>query len=344
VVVETAQRRTVPLQLHAIGNVETVDSVAVKPQVGGQLVGVSFREGTDVREGDVLFTIDPRPYEAALHQAQATLARDEASARNARLEAERGQSLFEQGVLSREQYDGLSNSSAGADAAVRADQAAVETARLNLAYCTIRSPLDGRAGSLLVQRGNVVKAIDGGPLVVINRVDPIFVSFSVPERRLAELKAAHTAGRLSVEAIVPGDEARPLAGELSFLDNAVDRVTGTIRLKGRFQNKERRLWPGQFVDVRLATGSRPDAVLVPSPAIQTGQSGSFVFVVRADLTVETRAVVTGQEVDGSVIVEKGLEAGERVVTDGQIRLVPGAKVELKPPVGAPGPSPAATRS
>jgi len=341
VVAETAVRRTVPLQLRAIGNVETIDTVAVKPLVGGELVEVRFREGTDVKAGEVLFTIDPRPYEAALHQAEANLARDEANARNARLEAERGQSLFGQGVLSREQHDALNNSAEALDASVRADRAAVEAARLNLDYCTIRSPIDGRAGSLLVQRGNILKAIDGGPLVVINRVDPVFVSFSLPERRLEEVKAARSAGRLSVQAIVAGEETRPLSGELTFLDNAVDRTTGTIRLKGTFPNEERRLWPGQFVDVRLSTGTRPDVVLVPAPAIQTGQSGSFVFVVGKDLTVEARPVVAGPEVDGSVVVEKGVEAGERIVTDGQIRLVPGVKVELKPPVGAPSPTPAA---
>ena len=341
VVVEEAARRTVALQLRAVGNVETVDTVTVKPQVGGELVGVHFREGTDVRAGDLLFTIDPRPYQAALHQAEAALARDEANARNARLEAQRAESLFTQGVLSREQYDALHNSADAFDAAVRADRAGVEAAGLSLGYCTIRSPIDGRAGSLLVQRGNVVKAIDGGPLVVINRVDPVFVAFSVPERRLGEVEAARAAGQLAVVAVAAGEEAHPLSGELTFLDNAVDRTTGMIRLKGTFPNRERRLWPGQFVDVRLSTGSRPDVVVVPTPAIQAGQSGAFVFVVRDDLTVEARPVVTGPEVDGSVVVEKGLQAGERVVTDGQIRLVPGAKVELKPPVTAPGPVPAA---
>jgi membrane fusion protein, multidrug efflux system len=344
VVAEAAERRTLPLQLDAIGNVETVDSVSVRPQVGGQLVEVGFREGTDVKEGDLLFQIDPRPYEAALHRAEAALARDEANARNSRLEAERSQSLFEQGVLSREQFDATRNSAEALDATVRADHGAIEGAKLDLAYCTIRSPLDGRAGSLLVQRGNVVKLTDGGPLVVINRVDPIYVSFSVPERRLAEVKAARARGQLSVVAIVPGEESRPLQGELSFLDNAVDRATGTIRLKGRFENKERRLWPGQFVDVRLATGSLEGVVTVPAQAIQTGQAGTYVFVVKPDLTVEARAVVTGHQVEGSVVVEKGLEAGERIVTDGQIRLVPGSKVELKPPVGAPAPAATASAS
>jgi membrane fusion protein, multidrug efflux system len=335
VVAESALRKTIPLRLHAIGNVEAIDTVAVRPQVGGQIVAVHFREGTDVKAGDALFTIDPRPYEAALHQAEATLARDEANARNARLEAQRSESLFKQGVLSREQYDALHNSAEALDATVRAERAGLESARLDLAYCDIRSPIDGRAGSLLVQRGNVVKAIDGGPLVVINRVDPVFVSFSLPERQLAAVTAARAKGRLEMEAVVAGEEARPLSGELTFLDNAVDRSTGTIRLKGTFQNRERRLWPGQFVEVRLATGTLPDAVVVPAAAIQAGQSGSFVFVVRKDMTVESRPVTVGAQVDDEVVVEKGAEAGELIVVDGQIRLVPGTKVELKPPVTAP---------
>jgi multidrug efflux system membrane fusion protein len=338
VVAEAAARKTVRREIHAIGNVQTIDTVTVRPQVGGEIVAVHFREGTDVRAGDVLFEIDSRPYEAALHQAEAALARDEAGARNGRLEAERADALFTQGVLSREQYDATRNSADALDATVRADHAAIEVARLNLGYCRIHSPIDGRAGSLLVQRGNVVKAIDGGPLVVINRVDPVFVSFSVPERRLGELKAARAAGRLAVEAVVAGEEARPLSGTLTFVDNAVDQTTGTIRLKGTFPNTEHRLWPGQFVEVRLATGALPDAVVVPASAVQTGQSGTFVFVVRPDMTVEERPISAGQEMDGSVVVEKGLQTGEQVVTDGQIRLVPGAKVELKPPVTAPGPA------
>jgi multidrug efflux system membrane fusion protein len=337
VVVEAAVRRTVPVQLRAIANVETIETVAVKPQVGGEITAVHFREGSDVRAGDLLFTIDPRPYEAALHQAEAALARDEANARNARLEAQRAETLFNQGILSREQFDATHNSAEALDAAVRADRASVETARLNLAYCTIRSPIDGRTGSVLVQRGNVVKAIDGGPLVVINRADPIYVSFSVPDKRLPDIKAALAAHKVAVEARLPGGEARPLPGELTFLDNAVDRATGTVRLKGTFANRERRLWPGQFVNVVLTLAARPDAIVVPSQTIQTGQSGTFVFVVRPDLTAEARPVVVGQELDGQVMVEKGLKEGENVVTDGQIRLVPGARVELKAPVTAPTP-------
>jgi len=337
VVAEAAARKTVPIQLRAIANVESIETVAVKPLAGGEITAVHFREGRDVKAGDLLFTIDPRPYEAALHQAEASLARDEANARNARLEAERAETLFGQGILAREQFDATHNTSDALDAAVRADRASVETARLNLAYCAIRSPIDGRTGSLLVQRGNVVKAIDGGPLVVINRTDPIYVSFSVPDKRLPEVKAALAARKLAVQAVIPGEETQPLQGELTFLDNAVDRSTGTVRLKGTFANRDRRLWPGQFVNVVLTIAARPDTLVVPSQAIQTGQSGTFVFVVKPDLTVEARPVVVGQEVGGQVVVEKGLKEGENVVTDGQIRLVPGARVELKAPVTAPAP-------
>ncbi len=328
-VVEAAVRKDVPLELRAVGNTETVSTVALRPQVGGEITAVHFREGSDVRAGDVLFTIDTRPYEAALHQAEANLARDQANARTARLEAERGEALYKQDILAQDQHDSLANTALALDAAVQADRAAVEKARLDLAFCTIRSPIDGRTGSLLVTRGNVVKAIDGGPLVVINGIDPLFVSFSVPEVRLAELKAALAAHRLVVEALVPGDDKRPVRGELSFLDNAVARDTGTIRLRGTFPNRERRLWPGQFVEVRLTLGTRKDAVVVPSQALQAGQAGRFVFVVKGDGTAEARPVVAGPEVAGLTAIDKGLEAGERVVTDGQLRLVPGAKVQAR---------------
>lgn len=324
-----AVRRDVPVEIKAIGTVEAYSTVSVRPQVGGIVTRVHFREGADVKVGDPLFTIDPRPYEAALRQAEATLARDQASARNAQVEARRAEDLFAQGILSKEAYDQSRSASDALEAAARADQAIVEKARLDLGFCSITSPIDGRTGSLLVHAGNLVKAIDGGPLVVINQTSPIYVSFAVPERRLAEVKRRMAAGRLAVEAVVPGDPGRPLKGELAFVDNAVDQGTGTIRLKARFANPERRLWPGQFVNVGLTLSTRTGAVVVPSPAVQAGQTGSFVFVVKPDLTVEARPVVLDGETDGSTVVDKGLEAGEQVVTDGQLRLVPGTRVEVK---------------
>ena len=329
-----AVRRDVPVEIKVIGNVEAYSTVSVKPQVGGIVTGVHFREGADVKAGDPLFTIDPRPYEAALRQAEATLARDQASARNAQAEARRAEDLFAQGILSKEAYDQSRSASEALDAAVRADQAAVEKARLDLGFCSIGSPIDGRTGSLLVHGGNLVKAIDGGPLVVINQTNPILVTFAIQEKRLTEVKRRMAAGRLGVDALVPGDPAGPLKGVLAFVDNAVDTGTGTIRLKARFANPERRLWPGLFVNVSLTLDTRAGAIVVPSPAVQAGQQGSFVFVVKPDLTVEARPVVVDGEADGTTVVGKGLEAGEQVVTDGQLRLVPGSRVEVKAGAGS----------
>jgi multidrug efflux system membrane fusion protein len=341
VVVSAAARKDMPVREEAIGSVEPVETVAIKPQVGGVITEVHFREGMDVKQGDVLFVIDPRPYETALHQAESTLSRDEANAGNAEAAAARGDEVFSQGILSKEQYDQLRFSAQGMKAAAQADRAAVEQARLELEYCTIRSPITGRTGSLLVHQGNLVKAIDGGPLVVINRLDPVRVAFAIPQRRLAEVKRAREAHVLSVEALIPGEEARPLHGELTFVDNAVDAGTGTIRLKGTFPNPERRLWPGLFVKVRLTLSTTTGAIVVPSQAIQEGQSGSFVFVVRKDLTAEARPVVVDGEIDGQTVVSRGLEAGETVIIDGQLRVVPGARVEAKQPPAAtaPGVSP-----
>jgi multidrug efflux system membrane fusion protein len=338
VVAAAALHKDVHVQLRAIGVVEPLATVAVRPQVGGVITIVHFSEGSYVGVGDLLFTIDPRPYEAALQQAEGTLAKDGASTRNAQAEAQRGESLFTQGILSKESYDQLRSSAEALEATVRADRAALERTRLDLEYCTIRSPIGGRTGSLLLHQGNFVKGIDGGPLVVINRTDPIFVSFSIPEQRLPEVRAALLARRLAVDALVTGEESRPLRGELSFLDNAVDRGTGTIRLKATFPNSEKRLWPGQFVNARLTLGTKAGAVVIPSPAVQTGQAGTFVFLIKPDFTVEARTVVvepgSGEE---ETVVTQGLQGGEQVVTDGQLRLVPGARVELKPAPGAPSP-------
>ncbi len=336
VVTAVAAQKDVPVQVQAIGTVEPFSTVTVKPQVGGLIETVHFKEGTDVRAGDLLFTIDRRPYEAALRQAESARERDAAQLRNAQSEARRAESLSTQGILSREAHEQAHAASEALAATVRSDEAAVDTARLQLGYCTIRSPIDGRTGSLLVHQGNLVKAVDGQTLVVVNRVDPVYVSFAVPEKRLSEIERAMASGRLVVEALLPGDDAAPIPGRLTFLDNAVDRSTGTIRLKGTFPNPGRRLWPGQFVSARLTLAVRSGAVVVPSQALQTGQAGTFVFVVKPDLTAESRAVVVAQEADGEAVVEKGLAPGERVVTDGQLRLVPGAKVDLKSPAPNPG--------
>ncbi len=329
VTVATVVQKTVPIQVRAIGNVEAYSTVSIKAQISGELTAVHFREGEDVHKGQLLFTIDPRPFQAALQQAQANLARDKANAENARVQAARYAKLFEERVAAREQYDQMRTSADALDAAVRADEAAVEKAKLDLQYCTIYSPIDGRTGSLMVHPGNLTKANDVPILLVINQLNPIYVDFSLAQQYLADVKKYMAEGKLKVEAMLSGDAQHPELGKVSFVDNAVDTSTGTIRLKATFANQQRRLWPGQFVDVVLTLTERPNAIVVPAQALQAGQNGQYVFVVKADHTVESRPVAAGSTVRGETVVEKGLQPGETVVTDGQIRLVPGSKVEVK---------------
>jgi multidrug efflux system membrane fusion protein len=339
VVTALAAATDVPLLVRAIGTVEAYQTVTVRAQATGTIARVHFQEGADVRQGDLLFSIDPRPLQAALHQAEAALARDQAQARNAVLQARRADELMAQGIISQDQHDLLQTASDALEASVAADRANVENARLQLAYCSVTAPASGRTGSLLVQEGNVVKGVDGAPLVVINTIDPVYVSFTVPEKRLAEVKAASAAGKLVVEASLAGVPGDPEKGQLSFVDNAVDRTTGTIRLKGTFGNAQRHLWPGQFVDVRLVLSTQHGVIVVPAEAVQSGQAGPFVFVVKPDQTVEPRNVVVDDSNGQQTVVRQGLQAGDRVVTDGQLRLVPGARVEAKaearPDVKAP---------
>jgi membrane fusion protein, multidrug efflux system len=327
VTVATASRMNVPVELHAIGSVEPYSTVTVKSQVDGIIQKVHFQEGQDVRAGDLLFSIDPRPFQAQLDQAQANLARDAAQAQNAQAQAERYASLYKSGIVSKDQYDQYQTNSTALQAAVRADQAAVETAKLNLSYCTIRSPIDGRTGSLLVHAGNLIKVNDTS-LLVINRIEPIYVDFSVPEQNLADIKRFMAERKLPVEASISRDP-NPAEGVLNFVNNAVDSSTGTILLKGLFSNRDRRLWPGQFVDVHLKLASQANATVVPSQAVQTGQKGNYIYVLQPGMTVELRPVEAGTTYQGSTVIEKGIEPGERVVTDGQLQLYPGAKVSIK---------------
>jgi len=333
VVVGLATKKTVPVELRAIGNVQAYSSVMVKSKVGGELVRVHFTEGQDVKKGDLLLTIDPRPHEAALKEAEANLQRDLARARNATEDARRYESLIQRKVVSTQQYDKIRSDAEALEATVVADRAAVENAKIQLDYCSIRSPIEGRTGSLSVKQGNIIKA-DDITLVVINQIVPIDVSFSVPEQFLPEIRKRMASNKLRVEASSPQSDERPEKGTVTFVDNAVDTSTGMIRLKGTFANRERKLWPGQFVNLVLTLTEEPNVVVVPSEAIQTGQEGQYVFVVKPDLTVESRQVVAGRTINGETVVQKGLQADERVVTDGQVRLYPGARVEVKAPDSA----------
>lgn len=330
VVAASVEQKDVPVRLHAIGTVEAYSMVAVKTQITGELTGVYFKEGDDVKKGQLIFTLDKRPFEAELNRAQSNLARDEAQAANARLQQNRYQALVKAGVVSKEQYDQLESTAQAADAAVAADKAAVENAKVQLMYCSIYSPINGRTGNLIVHQGNMVKANDTIALVNINQVEPIYVTFTVPQQYLAEVKQYSRDGSLPVQAMVAGDSRGPATGKLSFIDNTVDPGTGTIKLKGVFTNADRRLWPGQFVDAYLQLKTQSNALVIPSQAVQNGQQGTYVYVIKDDDTVEARTVVTSDtQQAGQVVVQKGLARGERIVTDGQLRLVPGSKVQVK---------------
>jgi membrane fusion protein, multidrug efflux system len=327
VTVAVAEQRDVPLQVRVIGNVQPIASVAVRALVGGQLQRVWFREGDDVSKGQLLFTIDPRPYQAALTQAEANLARDEAQLRNAESEAKRYAELVKKDYVTREEYEKFASGAEAAGAIAAADRAAVDTARLQLAYCEIRSPMDGRTGSLQVQAGNLVKANDTTQLVTINQIAPVYVTFSVPESQLGELRARGL-GNVPVLAL-PQNGGAPIAtGKLTFVDNNVNTTTGTINLKATFANQDRALWPGQFVNVAMTLADRPNAILVPSQAVQVGQRGQYVYVVKNG-SVEIRPVTVFRAIDQQSIIDHGISAGETVVTDGQLRLSPTSKVDVK---------------
>lgn len=340
-------QKNVPLQIKAIGNVEAYSTIQVKSQIGGELLRVHFREGQDVKKGDLLFTIDPRPYEAMIKQAEANLAKDVSQLEYAREETGRYGELVKKGYVAKEQYEQFRTNAAALEATVNADRAVLDNARLQLKYCYIYSPITGRTGYLASNQGNLIKANADSAMVVINQVQPIYVDFSVPEQYLAEIKKYMAAGKLKVSAFISKtDDSKKDGGSeeglLSFVDNTVDPTTGTIKLKGTFENPKKRLWPGQFVDVLLTLTTQPNAVVVPTSAVQTGQSGQYVFVVMKDHTVESRPVVASRAIGDETVIEKGLNAGETVVTDGQLRLVPGAKVEIKNAAADLNPAPAPT--
>jgi multidrug efflux system membrane fusion protein len=329
VAVANVGRKDVPVQLQAVGTVRAQSIVAVRAQVGGELARVHFREGEEVRAGEILFTIDPRPFRAELAQAEAELAANLAEQENARDEARRYEDLLRQGFVSRQEFDRLASRAAALEGRVKSFRAAVENARLQLEYCTIRSPLTGRAGSLLVHPGNLVKANDENPLVVIHRMEPVEVAFSVPERNLSAIKEQLARGDLAVEAFSRAEATAGEKGKVTFLDNSVDSSTGTILLKGTFANTGRRLWPGEFVTVRLTLNELTAVPVVPSRAVQTGQQGNFIFIVKGDGTVEMRPVTTSIAYGEETVLTQGATPGETVVTEGQQRLFPGAKVAVK---------------
>ena len=327
VAVATAVQKDVPVEIRVIGNVIPVSTVQVRALVGGQLDRVWFTEGDEVKRGQRLFTIDPRPYEAALAQAKANLARDEANLKNAEAEQARYADLVKKDYVTHEDFDRISAAAESARAVTAADRAAVQNADLQLSYCDIRSPLDGRTGQLVVHQGNLVKANDTTPLVVINQVQPVNVQFAIPERQLADLRARGFAN-VPVTA-TPQGTARVENGKLAFVDNTVDATTGTINLKASFPNSDRALWPGQYVNVAVTLSTLSAATVIPAQAVQNGQHGQYVYVVNGDKSVDMRPVNIVQQVDQSVVVNKGVQPGDSVVTDGQLRLTPKSHVEIK---------------
>jgi multidrug efflux system membrane fusion protein len=353
--VAMAELKTLPVEVRAIGNVEAYKTISVKSQLTGTLMHVNFKEGDPVRKGQLLFEIDPRPYQetikqieanlardtALMKQAEANLARDIAQEKFSRDQAKRYEELAKQGVFSREQSEQVASTADSLGASVNADKAAIESSRsaitadrssldnakLQLSYCYIYSPVDGRSGNISVKEGNLVKATDI-ELVTITQIQPVYVTFTVPERQLSLIRERMAAGRMPVRAIPQGSSITEV-GELTFIDNSVDQNTGTIKLKGTFTNATAKLWPGQFADVILTLNQRPNIVAIPVQAVQIGQAGQYVFVVKQDQTVEMRAVVLGDTAGDFVEVTKGVQAGETVVIEGHIRLASGSRVKVQ---------------
>ncbi len=333
VTVATASQETVPIRLQAIGNVEPYQTVAIKARVDGQIMTVNFRDGDPVKKGEVLFRIDPRPYEAALRQAEANALRDAAARDQARSQERRYQELLDKNFISKEAYAQIRTNAETAEASAKASQAALENARLNFEYCTIASPLDGYVGKVLLQAGNLVRANDVNALVVINQVKPIYVNFAVPEQNLPEVRKYMATAPLRVEVILPDPDpaTATVTGRLIFVDNAVDPTTGTIRLKAQFDNADAALWPGQFASVSVRLYEQADAIVIPAQAVQTGPDGQYVYVVGPDQLADMRKI-TVQRTDGErAIVASGLAKGERVVTRGQLRLGPKTRVQISKP-------------
>jgi multidrug efflux system membrane fusion protein len=331
VVADVAAEISAPIEVAAIGNVQSIATVMIKSRIDGEIAQVHFEEGQEVKAGDFLFSLDDRVARAQLQQSEANLERDWAQLRRLQLEVARQTGLANRGIAPAQKLEDVMTSEAIFEATVRASEAAVETARINLNFTTIRAPITGRTGSVALKRGNVVKAVDTlptvTPMVTITQLRPIYVTFTVPERHLGDLRAV--SGRLPVVVTAPSAPLNPIAGQLTFIDNQVDAATGTISLKATFANDDARLWPGQFVNVTVTLGVQANALAVPSAAIQVGQNGPYAFVIKPDSTVELRLVRVDRSVANKAVIAQGLAAGDRVVVDGQLRLTNGTRVAVQ---------------
>ncbi|CAN5269332.1 efflux RND transporter periplasmic adaptor subunit [soil metagenome] len=328
VIVGTAQKKDIPVYVHGIGTVQAYNMVTVKSRVDGQIMKVAFEEGQEVKAGDPLFQIDPRPFQAAFDQATANKQRNEAQLIGATADLERYGALIGSGYQSRQTFDEQKAITDALKGAVASDQAAIETAKLNLGYADIRAPIDGRTGSRLVDLGNLVQVSQNTALVTITQIRPIFVNFTVPENQTDKIRTNQTSGPLVVVAYGSDDTTELARGKLTLIENQIDIATGTLRLKGTFANADERLWPGEFVNVRLVLSTRKDAVTVPQRTVMPGASDSFVYVVRADNTVERRTVTVAAVQEGVAVIGKGLDIGDKVVVDGQYRLTNGARIRI----------------
>ena len=341
VTVATAQAEDVPVYIDAVGKVVAREVVSIQPQVSGRIVKIHFTDGADVKVGELLFTIDQRPYQAQLNEAEANLAGAEAALNLAKTNFARVEAVSDPRAVSRQDYDAKKGAVQTAEAEVRQNRAAVETARLNLEYCTIRSPINGRAGQRQVDVGNVVSP-NNGSLLVIQRLDPIYADFTITEKDLSNVQRNMASRTLKAEVRLPDDDNPPRQGDLTFLDNSVQEGTGTVKLRATFANRDRRFWPGRFANVRLILATQQQAVLVPTDAPQVSAKGPFVYVVKQDSTAELRPVTPGQRQGDRIVINQGLKAGERIVVQGQLGVTPGGKVAIaKPaaPQNPPAPSP-----
>jgi len=329
-----AESKSVPLDVEAIGTVIAASTVAVRAQITGELMAVNFKEGDEVQQGQVMFELDKRPFEAAMQQAEAQLQKDIAQLANAKAQSKRYEDLAQRGIATREQVDQMTTQAAALEATVAADRANVQSAKVQLDYATIEAPISGRTGLLQVHKGNLVRANDTVPIISINRVTPVYVTFAIPEAMLPLFKQYMAAGTVRVEARAPNDSGRASIGTIDFIDIAVDATTGTIKVKGTFQNEDRRLTPGQFVNVSVTLTTDRNATVIPTIAVQSGQQGTYVYVVKADKTVELRPVTVVRTHGDDSIVKAGVAPGETVVTDGHLRLIPGSRVSIKGADGA----------